>query len=82
MRNPLRAPFSKSIELASDTIEGIAEGIDRSPRLLRFYVRGQRRVTADAARALAAYLRKRARALNDAADRLNDAADREEEKNR
>lgn len=82
MEKSLRAPLRKTIELAMDTMEGVAAGMGRTPRLLRFYLRGERRVTPVAARALAAYLRERARAFNKAADALDAAADREEGRSR
>ncbi|MGH7564877.1 MAG: hypothetical protein ACREK5_10725 [Gemmatimonadota bacterium] len=78
MGKSLRAPLRKALELATDTMEGVAAGMGRTPRLLRFYLSGDRRVTPAAACALAAYLRQRARTFNEAADELDAAANREE----
>jgi hypothetical protein len=80
MQNRLRAPFAKALELATASILDVAEGIERGYRTLTAYRRGDRRVTPNAARRLAAYLRERARAFNIAADRLDAAADEEEER--
>lgn len=78
MGKSLRAPLRKALDLATDTNERIAAGMGRTPRLLRFYLSGDRRVTPAAVRALAVYLRKRARAFNEAADALEAAADLDE----
>lgn len=78
MRNRLRVPFVKAIHLATASIEDVAKGIDRGRRTVTAYLGGERRVTPDAAQALAAYLRGRARAFNEAADRIEAAAEKEE----
>ena len=77
MRNVLRSPLARAARLATASLDDVAKGMGRGPTTLYAYLSGARRVTPAAARALAAYLRKRAQALTQAADRLDAAADHE-----
>jgi plasmid maintenance system antidote protein VapI len=78
MSNRLRSQFLKGFHLAVATIADVAEGIGRGYRSVQAYVRDERRVTPDAARRMAAYLRDRANAMNQVADSLEEAAEEEE----
>ncbi len=63
-------------DMATASLSDVAEGMGRKLRTLQAYRSGFRDVTPDAARSLAAYLRKRARLLQRAADSLEAAAER------
>ncbi len=77
MRNRnLRSPLKRATDMATASLSDVAEGMGRKLRTLQAYRSGFRDVTPDAARALAAYLRKRARLLQRAADSLEAAAER------
>jgi hypothetical protein len=79
MRNSLRHPFARAARLATASLDDVAESMGRGASTLFAYLSGGRRVTPDAARALAVYLRKRARDFTRAADSLDAAARKEEE---
>jgi hypothetical protein len=78
MRGNLRSLFGRAARLSTGSLDDVAEGTGRGASTVYAYLSGARRVTPEAARALAAYLRKRARAFTKAADQLDAAADREE----
>ncbi len=78
MRKDLRTAFIGALELARATIGDIGEAIGRSYRALMSYRSGERRVTPDAARLLAGYLRSRSEMFTAAADELDAAAQKEE----
>jgi plasmid maintenance system antidote protein VapI len=78
MADELRSQFLRGFHLAITTIADVADGIGRGYRTVQAYVRDERRVTPDAARRMAAYLRDRANAMNQVADSLEDAAAEEE----
>lgn len=80
MRNRLRAPFSRAARLATASIVDVARGMGKGYRTVKAYQRGDRRVTPESARRLAAYLRERARAFNRAADQLDRAAEEDEQR--
>jgi hypothetical protein len=78
MKNRLRVPFAKALDLATASTVDVAKGIGRGYRTVMAYRRNDRRVTPDATRRLAVYLRERARAFSKAADELEAAADKED----
>jgi hypothetical protein len=78
MSNHLRSAFVWASDLALASITDVARGIDRVRRTVHMYRAGHRRVTPEAARDLAAYLRERAKAFLAAADELERAARKEE----
>ena len=71
--------FSESVEVATATIGDVAKGIGRARRTVHQYLAGERTVTSEAARAMAAYLRLRSEQLTAAADRLEAAMQQEEQ---
>jgi hypothetical protein len=78
MSKELRSAFRRALRLAAPKLSEVAKGIGRSTRLLTMYRKGERRVTPDAARTFARWLRRRARRLDKAADDLERAARKEE----
>ncbi|CAN5242035.1 hypothetical protein BH18GEM1_BH18GEM1_08260 [soil metagenome] len=78
MARSLRTRYLKALELACATLGDIADGLGLHYRSLQAHKRGERGVSADTARRLAAYLNSRARAFNKAAEELEAAADKEE----
>jgi hypothetical protein len=78
MASSLRAQYLKALELACATLGDVAEGIGLHYRSLQSHKRGERGVSADTARRMAAYLRDRARAFNKAAEDLESAVDKED----
>ncbi len=77
-RESLRSLFVRATDLAMTSLKDISEAMGRVRRTLQMYRAGQRRVTPDAARALALYLREQARAFEGIADELERTADKEE----
>ncbi len=78
MGRSLRVRFIAATQLATCTLGELAEGIGRRLRTVLMYRKGQRRVTPDAARALAAFLRERAKRFQRVAEDLEAAAEKEE----
>ncbi len=78
MSKDLRTAFIGALELARATIGDIGEAIGRSYRSLMSYRSGERRITPDAARLLASYLRSRSEMFTAAADELEAEAESEE----
>ncbi len=77
MPNELRSTFRRALKLAVPQLPEVAKGIGRSVRAVQMYRDGDRRVTPDAARRFARWLRRRARRLDKAADDLERAARKE-----
>lgn len=78
MGKRLTTAFLKALRTAKTTLGDVARGTGRGYRTLHAYLKGDRRVTLDAARDLLSYLRRRARELDDAADELERAVRDEE----
>ena len=74
----LRSVFIRAMDLATATSGDLAKGAGRTLRTAMYYRSGERRVTPDAARKLADYLRRRSVAFTEIADELERAADEEE----
>lgn len=75
----LNEVYRRALEAARATLGDVAEASGRTYRTLRAYRYGDRRVTPDAARDLATYLRQRSEELAEAAERLEAVADRQGE---
>lgn len=73
MTRKLGELYTEAAELAVATLGDVAEGSGRAYRTVQAYLAGDRSVTRDAARGLAAYLRERAFAFHEAAERLERA---------
>jgi Sec-independent protein translocase protein TatA len=78
MKKELRSAFRRALKLAAPQLPEVAKGVGRSVRAVQMYRDGDRRVTPDAARRFARWLRRRARRLDKAADDLERAARKEE----
>ncbi len=65
--------FRAAVGVAVATLGDVATGTNRHYRTVQSYLRGERPVTSDAARALSRYLRRRIDELNEAADKLEDS---------
>ncbi len=78
MSKELRSAFRRALKLAAPQLPEVATGVGRSVRAVQMYRDGDRRVTPDAARRFARWLRRRARRLDQAADDLERAARKEE----
>ena len=74
----LRRRFNRAADLLTGSLEDVARAIGRARRTFFAYRSGERRVTPEAARALARYLRLRAGKLREAADDLEDEARKQE----
>ncbi|MGH7966411.1 MAG: helix-turn-helix domain-containing protein [Candidatus Binatia bacterium] len=74
----LETSFLRGLRLALATRRDMARGLHRSYRMVQAYERGERRVTAEVARALAGYLRERAARMLRVAEDLEAAAARDE----
>ena len=70
--------FIQAVETATATIGDVAQGMSRARRTVHQYLAGERSVTPEATRAMAAYLRLRSAQFTAAADRL-EATPRQEE---
>ena len=77
MTNRLLASFRKALKVALANRRDVARALGRGYRTVQSYERGERRITVEAARALARYLRSRARAFQQAAAKLEAVADKE-----
>ncbi len=74
----LRSLFVRATDLAMASLNDISKAMGRVRRTLQMYRGGHRRVTPDAARSLALYLREQATAFEEIADELERTADEEE----
>jgi len=71
--------FNEALKTSTATFGEVARAISRVRRTVEQYRTGERRVTADAARELVAYLRLRSEQFTAAADRLEAATQQEEQ---
>ncbi len=71
--------FTEAVEIATATIGNVAQGMGRARRTVHQYLAGERTVTPEATRVMAAYLRLRSEQFIAAADRLEAATQREEQ---
>ena len=71
--------FTEAVEAATATIGDVAQGMGRARRTVHQYLAGERTVTPEAARVMAAYLRLRSEQLTAAADKLEAALQQEEQ---
>ncbi len=71
--------FNQALKTSTATFGEVATAISRVRRTVEQYRTGERRVTADAAREMVAYLRLRSEEFTAAADRLEGALQQEEQ---
>ena len=71
--------FNEALRISTATFGEVATAISRVRRTVEQYRIGERRVTADAAREMVAYLRLRSQQFIAAADRLEAATQQEEQ---
>ncbi len=71
--------FNQALKTSTATFGEVATAISRVRRTVEQYRTGERRVTADAAREMVAYLRLRSEQFTTAADRLEAALQEEEQ---
>jgi hypothetical protein len=77
MGKALEALYLKALDLLN--LSDVSRETGRGYRTLKAYRGRDRRITSEAARELASYLRSRGRLLNEAADKLEAALAKEEE---
>ena len=71
--------FTSAVETATTTIGDVAQGMGRARRTVHQYLSGERTVTAEATRLMAAYLRLRSEQFTAAANKLEAAQQQEEQ---